>query len=73
VILLDELQELKDLDIKKDVVNALGDFYNNYIVETANGTFQVFQSFTYGEMVISFLLAIIIFIMILKWITEVIS
>lgn len=64
---------LDEINLKDDVLNALKDFYQSYIVETANGTFQVFQSFTYGEMVISFLLAIIIFLMLLKWIYEVIS
>jgi uncharacterized membrane protein len=51
---------------------VLNDFFQHYIVETFNGTFQVFQSFTYGEMVISMLLAFIILIMLLKWLYEVI-
>lgn len=51
---------------------VLNDFFQHYIVETFNGTFQVFQSFTYGEMVISMLLAFIILIMLLKWLYEVV-
>lgn len=52
--------------------DALNDFYNNYIVETVNGSFQIFQSFTYGELVISFLLTLIVVLFILKWAWEVI-
>lgn len=57
---------------KEDVIAALDEFYESYIVESVNGTFQVFQSFTYGEMVISFLLFSILLVIIFKWIFEVI-
>ena len=50
---------------------ALNEFYHNYVVDTINGSFQVFQSFTYGEMVISFLLFAILMTMIFKWVFEV--
>jgi len=52
--------------------NSLNEFYHNYIVETINGSFQVFQSFTYGEMVISFLLFAILMLLGFKWIWEVV-
>lgn len=57
---------------KQQYIDALNDFYQHYIVETVNGSFQVFQSFTYGEMVISFLLALLVSLYTLKWIWEVI-
>jgi hypothetical protein len=53
-------------------IEALNDFYKNYIVESVNGSFQVFQSFTYGEMAISFLLVTFIFLYVLKWFFEVV-
>ena len=62
---------MTDLDIRTDFAQALNDFYHNYIIESANGTFQIFQSFSYGEMVISFLLSFIILIMLSKWVYEV--
>lgn len=58
--------------VKDDFLQALNEFYSDYIVQTANGSFQVFQSFSYGEMVISFLLTCILFVMLLKWFYEVI-
>ncbi|WP_214796714.1 MULTISPECIES: hypothetical protein [unclassified Exiguobacterium] len=57
---------------KQQYIDALNEFYQQYIVETVNGSFQVFQSFTYGEMVISFLLALLVSLYTLKWIWEVI-
>lgn len=56
---------------KDEFILSLNEFYNNYIVETVNGSFQVFRSFTYGEMTISFLLTLIVLIMLLKWVYEV--
>lgn len=53
-------------------IDALNEFYQQYVVDTVNGSFQVFQSFTYGEMVISFLLATLVTLYTLKWIWEVI-
>lgn len=55
-----------------DVKNALSDFYAHYIVDTVNGSFQIFQSFTYGEMTISILLFSIILLMVFRWLYEVI-
>jgi hypothetical protein len=56
---------------KQQYVDALKEFYHQYIVETVHGSFQVFQSFTYGEMVISFLLALLVLLFTFKWIWEV--
>jgi hypothetical protein len=58
---------------RDDMISALDTFYHNYIINTFNGSFQVFQSFTYGEMTISLLLFSIFILMLLKWIYEVIS
>jgi hypothetical protein len=58
---------------KQQFVDALNEFYRQYIVETANGSFQVFQSFTYGEMVISFLLFTLVVLYSLKWFWEVVA
>lgn len=58
---------------KQQYIDAMNDFYRQYIVDTVNGSFQVFQSFTYGEMVISFLLALLVSMFALKWFWEVIS
>lgn len=57
---------------KEEMLLAFDEFYQNYIVDTVNGSFQVFQSFTYGEMVISFLLFAIFLLMLFKWVFEVI-
>lgn len=57
---------------KTEYVEALNDFYKNYLVDSVNGSFQVFQSFSYGEMAISFLLVTFIFLYVLKWFFEVI-
>ena len=64
---------MNDLSVADEVVISLNNFYKNYIMDTAHGSFQVFQSFTYGEMVISFLLASIFILMLLKWVFEVIG
>ncbi|MBK5482948.1 hypothetical protein JFV29_13905 [Peribacillus sp. TH16] len=58
--------------VSDQVGKALDGFYQNYIIDTVNGSFQVFQSFTYGEMVISFLLAAIFLLLLLKWVFEVV-
>lgn len=57
--------------MREDILSALNEFYHSYIVDTYNGAFQVFKSFTYGEMVISFLLFMILLIILLKWFYEV--
>ena len=64
---------MDDLSVSEQVGISLNTFYKNYIIDTVNGSFQVFQSFTYGEMVISFLLAAIFILLLLKWVYEVIS
>ncbi|MDR4436317.1 hypothetical protein [Bacillus tequilensis] len=58
-------------DDSSSLGQALNDFYHSYIVDTADGAFQVFQSFTYGELVISFLLFCCLLLFIFKWIWEV--
>lgn len=62
---------LNDLNIKDDLLTALNEFYEQHIVETVDKSLQVFRSFTYGEMVISFILLLILFTMIFKWFWEV--
>lgn len=57
--------------MREDILSVLNEFYHSYIVDTYNGAFQVFKSFTYGEMVISFLLFMIMLIILLKWFYEV--
>lgn len=52
-----------------DSVYALNEFYLNY-VETSVPV-QVFQSFTYGEMVISVLLLCCLVLYVMKWLWEV--
>lgn len=54
------------------IKQALEEFYNSYVVETANGTFTVIRSMTYGEMVISFLLLNILLLMLFRWLWSVI-
>lgn len=62
----------ESLSIKDEVVLSMEDFFKSYVVDTMHGSFQVFQSFTYGEMVIIFLLTMIFFLLRLKWFFEVI-
>jgi hypothetical protein len=62
---------LNDPTFKDQMIEAFQTFYHQYVVETANGSFQVFQSFTYGEMTISFLLATILLFSVFKFIFEV--
>jgi hypothetical protein len=49
----------------------LNSFYQNYLVETPSGFLQIFNSFTYGEMVISFLLLVLVLLFTFKWFWEV--
>lgn len=63
---------MEEPSVSDQLGTALNGFYKNYIIDTVNGSFQVFQSFTYGEMVISFLLAAIFLLMLLKWVFEVV-
>lgn len=46
-------------------------FFKSQDIETPEGIFQVFQSMTYGEMLISCLLLILILCFVFKWIWEV--
>jgi len=57
--------------VKTDVYDGLQQFYENYLIELPSGFLQVFNSFTYGEMVISFLLLLIVLLFIFKWLWEV--
>lgn len=50
--------------------DSLDSFYRSYIVDTVSGSFQVFQSFTYGEMLISLLLFLCLALFCLKWFWE---
>ena len=56
---------------KEDIIYSLNEFYENHVVDTVDQSFQIFRSFTYGEMVISFLLLCILLVMTFKWIFEV--
>jgi hypothetical protein len=56
---------------KTTIVQSLNTFYKNYIVDTYNGSFQVFTSLTYGEMLIAVLLFILVCLFCLKWVWEV--
>lgn len=58
--------------MKDELLLALKEFYQSYIVDTFNGAFQVFRSFTYGEMVIALMLFLILMVILLKWLYEVI-
>jgi len=53
-----------------DILDSLNTFYHQYLVPIADSSVQVFQSFTYGEMVISLLLALIFLTMVFRWIWE---
>lgn len=57
--------------MKSDFVDALNSFYDSYVVETVDGTFQIFRSFTYGEITISLLLFSFICLFTMKWLWEV--
>ena len=54
-----------------DFTEDLKEFYKHYILETPDGVIQVFQSLTYGEMLISFLLLFLIVLYLLRWIFDV--
>lgn len=53
------------------VLEDLEKFYQHYLVDTPSGFLQVFSSFTYGEMLISFLLFVLVLMFAFKWIWEV--
>lgn len=58
-------------EIDKTFLDYLLDFYQTYLVEVGDQTFQVFKSFTYGELTIVLLLMCILFVLVFKWIYEV--
>lgn len=59
------------METGESVLAGLQSFYKNYLVETPNGFLQIFNSFTYGEMVISFLLLVLVLLFTFKWFWEV--
>lgn len=59
------------MENSNDLLSALNEFYDFYVVQTVDESIQVFRSFTYGEMVISLLLLCILTTMVFKWIWEV--
>lgn len=56
---------------KVSIIQDLNDFFKSHLIDTPDGFLQIFQSFTYGEMVISFLLLLIVLLFVFKWIWEV--
>ena len=54
-----------------DFTEDLKEFYKHYILETPDGLIQIFQSMTYGEMMISFLLLVLIVLYVMRWIYDV--
>lgn len=50
-----------------DTLQVLNEFYNTQIIETIDNTFKIFRTFTYGEMIISFLLLCILTFNIFKF------
>lgn len=65
-----EIEETES--IADSIKTVIEEYFHQYVVETVNGSFQVFQSFTYGEMVIATLLTCILFLMTLRFFFEVI-
>lgn len=57
--------------LELDFTQDLKDFYNHYILETPDGFIQVFQSLSYGEMLISFFLLVLIVLYVLRWVFDV--
>lgn len=56
-----------------DLLATLQEFYNVQIIETIDTTFKIFRTFTYGEMIIAFLLLSILAFQIFKFIWEVVK
>lgn len=56
---------------EESTFTALQDFFQHYVVDTVSGSFQVFQSMTYGEMAIFSVLTLWVLLFISKWIWEV--
>lgn len=57
--------------VEVNVLEDLKEFYQHYLVETPDGLLQIFTSFTYGEMLISFLLFVLVLLFAFKWLWEV--
>lgn len=58
--------------LELDFVEDLQKFYKHYLVETPEGFIQIFQSLTYGELIISFLLLLLIVLYVMKWLYEIV-
>lgn len=43
-----------------DFKTTLEDFYNSYVVETVEGSINILATLTFGEMLISFLLLLLV-------------
>lgn len=56
-----------------DDLQAFKDFYESSIIDTIEGSLQIFHSFTYGEMIIAFLLLLILLLQLFKWVWEVLT
>lgn len=54
------------------VLEDLNAFFKQHVLESVNGSIQIFQSMTYGEMAIVLLLSIMIGLYVLKWFFEVV-
>lgn len=55
-------------ELKLGIGEILSDLFDGYVV---NGFFRIIKTMTYGEMVISSLLVVLIMILVLRWIWEV--
>lgn len=51
-----------------ELLEALNHFYNVQVIETVDTTFSILRTFTYGEMIISFLLFCILTLNIFRFI-----
>lgn len=55
-----------------DLDNLIGDYIESAKVELQNTTIYVYQSLTFGEMLIALLLSLIIVLILLYWFYEVV-
>jgi hypothetical protein len=51
-----------------ELYKTISEIMPNYLVQTKNGSFAVFQTLTYGDMLISFLLLLILLVLTFNWI-----
>lgn len=56
-----------------EILLSLRDFYEYSLIDTVEGTLQIFHSFTYGELIISFILLLLLLLQVFKWIWEVLT